>query len=338
VIWTVLISLLVAAIAAWVLTLLSERLGLGLGLVDSPGGPLKIHTQPTPRFGGLAIFGALVTAQSCASLFDLPAFTRPELILAAALFLLGTWDDFKPRSPLLRLLLQLLIFALSWALGVRAHMTRWEGFDACFGAVLFVVVINAVNFFDGMDGLLALTAACALGVWAAVSADTGGVWLPFALGSVVLLGFLPRNWHPARTFLGDGGSFVVGFLFYLVFVRSAAAGYERLAGFWVAAVPVCDAVAATLDRAFRHGKVFAGDRDHVYDMLGRLGLPPPSVALVLGLLAAVIARAAAVLSKLPMVAAVLITTVLYAFLILVVMAMRWRFRLGDGPAREHLGS
>lgn len=327
-IWTNLVLLLGAAATAWTLGLVSEHLGRKLNLVDAPGGALKIHQRATPRFGGFAVIVSLWLVHLAGSFAGSTMFTLPELATATLLFALGTWDDFKPRQALSRLALQVLIFMLSWAWGVRIATTGLFWLDAGVSLFLFIVVINSVNFFDGMDGLLTLTAACALLVWAAVAAESDVVWLPFATSAALLLGFLPRNWHPARTFLGDGGSFVVGFLFYLVFVRSPAPGAQMFTGFWVVALPLCDAVAATVDRLRRHGNVFAGDRDHVYDMLGRLGMSAPQVALLLSLVAAIAARGTSVVASLPTYGAAAATVVLYMVLVVAILAMRRRFRQG----------
>jgi hypothetical protein len=97
---------------------------------------------------------------------------------------------------------------------------------------------------------------------------------------------------------------------------------------------VCDAVAATLDRWHRHGDVFAGDRDHVYDILGRLGLSVPRVALSLGLMAAIAARGAHFVADAPVVESLPFTVALYVLLVIVVLALRRRFRLDHG-GRSH---
>ena len=315
------------AMAAWLLTLLSERLAVVFRLVDAPGGALKIHQSATPRFGGFAVIVSLWLVHLAGRAAGLSTFTWSQLAVASLLFALGTWDDFAPRNALVRLLLQAMIFAISWNLGVHVTFTGTGWLDLGLSFVLFIVVINAVNFYDGMDGLLALGALCALAVWSAVAAELYLAWLPAALSAAVLAGFLPRNWQPARTFLGDGGSLVVGFLFYLVF--TAPGGSTWWPGFWVCAVPVCDAVAATLDRLQRHGNVFEGDRDHVYDILGRFGLSASQVALILGLFAAITARGAQFVVAAPVAECAVVTTALYFLLTLGILLLRRRFRLSN---------
>ncbi len=326
--WRLLALLPGLALAAWLLTLLSERLAVVFHLVDAPGGPLKIHERATPRFGGFAVIASLWLAFLAGHATGVMTFTTAQLAVASLLFALGTWDDFAPRSALARLLLQVMIFAIAWNLGVRVTPSGTGWLDLGLSLVLFIVVINAVNFYDGMDGLLALGALCALAVWSAVAAELYMAWLPAAQCAAVLAGFLPRNWQPARTFLGDSGSLVVGYLFYLVF--TAPGGSTWWPGFWVCAVPVCDAVAATLDRLQRHGNVFEGDRDHVYDILGRFGLSASQVSLILGLLAAITARGTQFVVGAPVAESAVITVALYFLLTLGILLLRRRFRLGNG--------
>lgn len=323
-----------AAVTAWLLTLASEQLARLLGLVDAPGGALKIHQQATPRFGGFAVIVTLWGVHLASAAVGVTIFSAAQLGVASLLFGLGTWDDFASRGAVTRLVLQVLIFAIAWNLGIRVALTGTYWLDAGLSLLLFIVVINAVNFYDGMDGLLALCGICAFGVWSAVAAESNLAWWPAAASAAVLLGFLPRNWHPARTFLGDGGSLVVGFLFYLMFTGADGSGGPGGSGvwpgFWVCAVPVCDAVAATMDRWHRHGNVLLGDRDHVYDILGRFGLTAAQVSLILGLLAAVTARGSHLVVESSLVERVAFSVVLYTMLVLVILLLRRRFRLPNG--------
>jgi UDP-N-acetylmuramyl pentapeptide phosphotransferase/UDP-N-acetylglucosamine-1-phosphate transferase len=143
---------------------------------------------------------------------------------------------------------------------------------------------------------------------------------------VASLGFLSRNWQPAKIFLGDGGSFVLGFVFYLVFVRSGPETAGIIPGFWIAAVPVCDAVAATVDRLIERRGVWTGDRDHIYDILGRWEFSPRRVAFVLAIVAALIARAVVQPLGASMASAVTLTVALYGVMVTAILLLRRRFR------------
>ncbi len=315
-----------AAVMAWLLTPLAAKLGHKLNMVDEPDGPLKIHSKPTPRTGGIALALTLMILQTVSELLHRPLLTGAEFAVAMLLFGLGLWDDRRPRSARLRLLLQLAIYSVGFTSGLKLHWfgSPWADFAA--GLVLFIVVINAINFYDGMDGLLALTGVAALGVWGMYVLELGGdAFVPF-VAAAMRLGFLPRNWHPARIFLGDGGSFIVGFFFYLVFTRGIAYSPEPAAGLWVVAMPVCDAMAATLDRLVRRRDIWSGDRDHIYDILARLRWSAPRIAIFLSLAAAILARLAGRIMFFDAEVQWVATAFLYACTVAWIMLMRHRHR------------
>lgn len=319
---------LVAAVVALAAVRPAEELGRRLGLVDRPGGALKIHARPTPRSGGLALLAGLLAAALLGYAMDHPLLNVREAVVGLALFGLGVWDDRKPRSPKLRLILQLLIYGGSFAIGMRV-LPGWPAWGVfASGLVWFIVVVNAANFYDGMDGLLSLTALGAFAVWGVAAGDLGTEGALTLAAAGALLGFLPRNWHPGRIFLGDGGSFLVGFLFYLTSVRAGEGGLGPVPGLLIAAVPVCDAGAATLDRIFRRTNVWTGDRDHIYDLLARQGLSPGRIAVLLGLLSAVCARVAVFVAPLGTTARWITVVAVYVLLTGAVLAMRSRYRAG----------
>jgi UDP-GlcNAc:undecaprenyl-phosphate GlcNAc-1-phosphate transferase len=319
---------LVAAgfVLAYLFTPVARRLGFAWGLLDTPEGPLKIHTEAIPRSGGLALAASLLLVSLAAHFLDRPLLSPAELAVALLLLALGLWDDRRPRSARLRLLLQVVIYAIGFALGMKLSLGLPVFGDFLIGLVLFIAIVNAVNFYDGMDGLLSLTGVAALGVWAVVAFDLGSSILFFAVAAAVLLGFLPFNWHRARIFLGDGGSFLVGFCFFLVLQRAGETGLGLVPGIWVVALPVCDALGATLDRLVQHRNVWRGDRDHIYDILSRLGWSTPRVAISLALAAALTARAGGVAAELIPAVQWVATVVLYTLLTGAVVYLRVRFR------------
>lgn len=299
------------------------------GLLDIPEGSLKIHTHPTPRSGGVALILGFLCVALVALALERPLLNLQELVIAVLLFGLGFWDDRASRSPRLRMILQVLIYTLGFTFNVHITLGAPVVVEFVVGLIVFVAVINGMNFYDGSDGLLTLTAIGGLGVWAAVALSSGVAVLPYLVFVALLVGFVRANWHPARIFLGDGGSFLVGFFFYLVVVRSSGADLGFLAGSWVCALPVCDAIAATVDRSLRHRNVWEGDRDHVYDILVRLGLGTPQVAITLALVAAVCARGAAWIPAQPEFTRWMLTIGIYVVLAVGIFVLRRRF--GETP-------
>jgi UDP-GlcNAc:undecaprenyl-phosphate GlcNAc-1-phosphate transferase len=295
------------------------------GLLDVPEGALKIHSLPTPRSGGVAIFAGFLCVTLMATLLDRPMLSVQELSMATLLFGLGLWDDRDSRSPRLRMVLQVLIYGLGFLLDVRIVLGAPLIVEFVVGLIVFVAVINGINFYDGADGLLSLTAIAGLGVWSAIGLTAGADVLPYLVFVALLAGFVRANWHPARIFLGDGGSFLVGFFFYLVVARSSGTDMGFLAGSWVCAVPVCDAIAATVDRRLSRRNVWEGDRDHVYDILSRLGWSTPQVATSLAIITALCARTAAFIPQQPELVRWSLTIGVYVFLAVGIFVLRRRF-------------
>jgi UDP-N-acetylmuramyl pentapeptide phosphotransferase/UDP-N-acetylglucosamine-1-phosphate transferase len=317
-----------AAFAALAAVRPAEALGRRLGLVDRPGGALKIHAEPTPRSGGVALLAGLLVAALVGWALDGPILNQREAAVGLLLFGLGVWDDKSPRSPKLRMVLQVAIYLFGYAVGLRAH-PGWPAWGVFLsGLIWFVVVVNAANFYDGMDGLLSLTALAAFAVWGAAAGSFGIAPALTLAAAGALAGFLPRNWHPGRIFLGDGGSFLVGFMFYMTLVRGAEGGFGPVPGLLIAALPVCDAGAATLDRIARRTNVWTGDRDHLYDIMARLGLCPRSIALLLGLLSGLCALTAVVVAPLGTAVRWVTVVAVYVLLTAAVLAMRRRYRVG----------
>lgn len=217
---SVLVPLLVgAAVTAVLVPLLAAR----LGLLDQPV-ERSTHARPVARVGGIGILGG-VTAASCVVAFAghgalddmrvLLAFALPVLVFLG----IGVLDDLGRLRTGPKFLLQSLAAALAVGLGLR-----WEGTGlAPFGDLGFgmatpvmtwlwiIAVVTMINLLDGLDLITATTAAVVLGAAAGAGAGPGhGLLYAAALGSVI--GFVPWNRAPARSFLGDGGTHVLGFL------------------------------------------------------------------------------------------------------------------------------
>jgi UDP-GlcNAc:undecaprenyl-phosphate GlcNAc-1-phosphate transferase len=139
---------------------------------------------------------------------------------------------------------------------------------ALIAVAVIVVAINAVNLFDGLDGLAGTTGVItAAGLGALALIDESSVVMLVAMAAA-LLGFLIFNWHPARVFLGDGGSYLLAFLLASEVIRLSPVGeLELLATSAVLGVFVIDLAVTLIRRRARRQPLFLGDRSHVYDQL-----------------------------------------------------------------------
>ncbi len=252
------------------------------GVLDRPG-PLKIHTRPIPRLGGLAIAAAVLAGISVTGAL---AFTPWQVLLAFALvWLAGFVDDLRGLPPLLRLTAQLLAGFLFWRAGLRVS----AGVNAFAGLVcvcaLVVLYVNALNFLDGSDGLAAGVAGIAALAFASVAWGAQHL-LSAALASslsAACAAFLIFNFPPARIFLGDSGSTLLGLSlaylaldFYRAHDLSAAVAAFPV---FVAALPLLDAAIAILRRLRQSRPVMEGDRCHLYDAALARGWTPKRIAL-----------------------------------------------------------
>jgi UDP-GlcNAc:undecaprenyl-phosphate/decaprenyl-phosphate GlcNAc-1-phosphate transferase len=253
------VALIVAAAVAALTTPIAALLAGHIGLVDRPG-PLKVQTRPVPYLGGLAVFAGLAAPI---------AWAQPMLLVPLALALmLGLVDDASDISPRIRLLGEVLI-------GVASAISLPGGVSlaASLGVVVAVVaLLNAVNLLDGLDALASSVAALgALGFSIVLEGDARTTAMALA---GALLGFLVWNRPPARIYLGDAGSYLVGtglaLLLGLTFVTDDGTATSAGALLFVA-VPVADTTVAVVRRRRAGRPLFQGDRGHVYDQLVDMG-------------------------------------------------------------------
>jgi len=334
-IWAVLmlipVSLAVSAASTWTLL----RLGRRLGTFDTEPipGQVKMPPRRVPNTGGIAIvlgvlgpMGAALVAASWMS--DQIAHLLPELAghlpgltdeasAAAALIactlslhIVGLYDDRHPLGAVPKLLVML---AVSGALVMLTGSRLLELLDPTVGGpwlsvlvtvVWITIVVNAMNFMDNMDGLAGGSAAAAAGC-ILIAALLGGQWFVAGAAAMLLgavMGFLIFNAPPARIFMGDGGSLVIGMLLAFLTVRTTyyqpdpVTDPERwLAGPWYAvlmplailAIPLYDFVSVTAVRLSQGKSPFVGDLQHFSHRLRRRGLSDAQTATVVaGLTAA----------------------------------------------------
>jgi UDP-GlcNAc:undecaprenyl-phosphate/decaprenyl-phosphate GlcNAc-1-phosphate transferase len=249
------VALIIAAAVTLLATPVAARVAVRVGVVDRPG-PLKVQQRPVPYLGGVAVFAGLAGPV---------AWAQPALLVPLGLaLLLGLADDVADVSPQLRLAGEVAIGG-SAAIALPGSLSP-AGAAATVLAV--VALLNAVNLLDGLDGLATSVAALgALGFSVVLDGDARVT--AFGLGGA-LLGFLAWNRPPARIYLGDAGSYLVGTGLALLLALTATSddGMATTAGALLfVAVPVTDTTVAIVRRRRAGRPLFQGDRGHVYDQL-----------------------------------------------------------------------
>jgi UDP-GlcNAc:undecaprenyl-phosphate GlcNAc-1-phosphate transferase len=254
-------ALVVALVVALAATPFAIRLAARIGIVDHPG-PLKVQQTPVPYLGGLAVFIGLAAVV---------AAVHPVLLVPLALAtVLGVVDDARGIPAVARLVGEIGIGAAAAAVAP----VRWGGpFGPIAVAIAVLVLINAMNMLDGLDALATGVAMIgAAGFAAVLSGDDRALALALA---GALAGFLWFNRPPARIYLGDAGSYLVGTALALLLAtawtlhRPAPVG---IAGIALIALPVIEAGVTIIRRLRARQPLFRGDRGHVYDQLVDRGL------------------------------------------------------------------
>lgn len=312
-----------------VLTAIAMRAAPRVGYVDHPGGH-KSHARPMPYGGGVAVFltfalplvaGLLAASAVPQAWFgehfggDVAALVggvrlriRPAvmvLVCAMVLFVLGLIDDLRPAGPWTKLAV-IVAVALAVPVAGRIRLAELLGpVGATVATALWIIVItNAFNFLDNMDGLSGGVAAVCLLVLAACGLLRGQVLVP-AMSLLVagaVLGFLLFNFPPAKVYLGDAGSLVLGFLVSVIAILTTY--YESAAGepafalampLVICAVPLYDFASVVLIRIAEGRNPMRGDQRHFSHRLVERGLSPRLAVLTIYLATATTALSATLL-------------------------------------------
>jgi UDP-GlcNAc:undecaprenyl-phosphate GlcNAc-1-phosphate transferase len=323
---------------SWLLTLAMIRIAPRIGFVDKPG-HRKIHENPKPLGGGVAIcfaligpmivglilingFGVQIVEHYSAreNMTALVSGAQAQTPLSVgmigailALHVLGLIDDRKSLGPFLKLIVQLAIagvlvigfnMRVLTALDEILHMGRWP---SVIVTVLWITAItNAFNFLDNMDGLSAGVAAVCTTAFlvTAISIQQWFVAATLALLLGALIGFLCFNFPPARIFMGDSGSLVIGFVLGVLTVRTTylrpgqnfgAGWYAVLAPVIVLALPLYDLIIVSIIRLSRGKSPFVGDTNHFSHRLVARGMSRRTAVLCLYLVTACTSIAAILL-------------------------------------------
>jgi len=329
ILWAGLAAVVLSFVLAALATPLTQRLAEQWGMLDLPGRH-KTHGRAVPLLGGCAIFAAVLLPSMLAlSLAQVwlaegpPTWLPKELaihipgvvakipqaliVLAGAMVLhvIGIIDDRKDLGPVLKLAAELAV-ALGVVMLAKVRILTVAGptLSVIFSVLWVAAITNAFNFLDNMDGLAAGVAAICAAALLAAAAGMGqlfvSAWLCLLLGA--LLGFLPYNFHPASSFMGDAGSLVVGYFLavlsgLIVYVRPSETYY--LYGIFIPvvlmAIPIYDMFSVIILRVRERKNPMVGDRRHFSHRLVRRGMSVRTAVLTIYVCTAATAMAASLL-------------------------------------------
>lgn len=273
-----------------------KRIAVRHNWVDDAGGdPLKIHQKPTPFIGGLGmVWGCLMTVLAFGVI---QSEARPIVFMVIGLAAagLGFLDDVSELRPTTRLIAQIFISATLGIIGIAVGLFRPESVSLSpdVAATLLIVFVtfyvvgamNAVNMQDGLDGLAGgLVLISCIGSAVVARGQSDGTVLALALAlSGAVFGFLVYNFHPASVFMGDNGSYFLGYsvaALSLSLSLQAVSIANIIGGVLLVGAPVFDAALAIIRRLRRGVSPLAGDRGHFYDFLSQRGFSVRQVALI----------------------------------------------------------
>jgi len=249
----------------------------------------QTHAKPMVRLGGIAIFLAFLVSFLIFLDLDTP---RIGLILSISIiFLMGLIDDIFNLKVFFKVIFQLMAVAVAIYFGIHIDQVAnpfggvvilTQFWDICLTAIWLLLVTNALNMFDGLDGLASgVTSIFSvtlfwLSLFVVVNQPETAIIAIILLG--VMLGFLRWNWHPAKIFMGDSGSNVLGFLIATLAIISGA---KLATAALVLAFPIIDVAWAFIRRVRQNKNPFLPDKEHLHHRLLSVGVAHKNVVLII---------------------------------------------------------
>ena len=265
-----------------------------IGLTDAPG-PRKVHSIPVPRVGGLAmavglLLPTLITVQLTPSI-------RGLLLGLVVLLIFGTWDDRVTLGYRTKFAGQVLAAGLCMIVGnvhigalmIGSVIVLPQSVSIFITFIFLIGITNAVNLADGLDGLaggLVLLCLCAIALFAAMSGSVTVAEMALIEAGAVL-GFLRFNTHPARIFMGDSGSQMLGFsvgALALLATQGEASPLSAALPLLLLGIPIMDTLTVMLTRIRAGRSPFSADSNHLHHRLLALGFAHREAVLLIYLM------------------------------------------------------
>lgn len=303
-----------SVVIALVMTPVSIRVAHKIGAMDVPKDWRRMHDHAIPRFGGLAIFAAVMITMGVFA-WDEPRI-RVAMLGGALMYLLGVIDDLKDLPAIAKLIGQIAIAVLMFSMDMRvSFISNYFGegrlhFNTvvCFiFTVLWIIgITNTINIIDGLDGLAAgisAIAALCIAYIAYIHGATAG--MPIVCIAMVAIagscvGFLPFNFSPAKTFMGDGGALFLGFMISILSVIGPLKRSTIIAvvvPVVVLAIPIFDTSFAILRRMVNRKPIMEADKEHLHHRLMAYGYGQRRTVIMLYGISAIMGMSAVLISR-----------------------------------------
>ncbi|MBE6991053.1 MAG: undecaprenyl/decaprenyl-phosphate alpha-N-acetylglucosaminyl 1-phosphate transferase [Ruminococcaceae bacterium] len=307
----VLITLGVAVLASFLFTPVVKAFANKVGAVDIPKDDRRMHKEPVPLLGGLAIFLSFMLAVLLFAEIDRQI--KGMLLGAVIIVLLGVIDDIRPLNAIFKFAVQILAAVVAVAHG---NVIQFLSNPIFFGESLYfnlgflavpvtvvwiVAITNAVNLIDGLDGLSvgvsAINSASLLVISLLVSDVNVAIMVAALLGAC--LGFMPYNINPAKIFMGDTGATFLGYILAVLSIQGLFKFYtiiSFLVPFLILGVPIFDTVTAFFRRIIKGQAPWKADRSHIHHKLIDMGYSQKQSVAILYLVTAILGLSAVMLT------------------------------------------
>lgn len=297
-----LLIFLLALVFTFVATPVARRLAHRYSVVDAPSAR-KIHASPVPLLGGAAIYVAVIVSLALFGHLQYVQQTASILIGATLMSMLGVWDDKWGLRPLAKLLGQVVAASLLFFTGISVEFLDNGALNYAATVLWVVIVTNALNLMDNMDGLAGGVAAVASVFFFLIATLTDQLLVaPMAAVLVgACLGFLYYNFNASYIFMGDTGSLFLGFMLAAVGIKLRfPANFDIVT--WmvpvlVLGVPLFDTMLVTLSRIRRGIPISRGGKDHLSHRLVALGFTKREAVMILYLIQGMLGVAALVVMQ-----------------------------------------
>ncbi len=332
VIGKIIASFIVAGVLAYLFTPPVKKFAQKIGAIDIPKDNRRMHKEPIPRLGGLAIFGGFLCAILIFGKLDQQMLC--VLLGAIMIVVLGIFDDVMALGAKLKFVVQIVAAAIPVCIGglqirLFTNLNPFSdepyfhlGILAIPVTIIWIVgITNAVNLIDGLDGLAVGVSSIAAITMLAVALLTNEMVIAVTMGALAgaCVGFMPYNLNPAKIFMGDTGSTFLGYMLATISIMGLFKFYAVISfavPFLILGLPIFDTANAIIRRVAAGRSPMSPDRGHVHHKLIDMGFNQKQAVAILYAISATLGLTAVVLTSSGEVKAIfLLLAVLVAILV-----------------------
>lgn len=291
--YSIYLILLITMISSYILTFLAKRIAKHVGAIDMPNAR-KVHKVPTPRCGGLAIFGGFLIGYM---IYGEPTTQMLSILIGAFIIVFtGFIDDIKPIRARTKFLFQVLAAGVVVFYGntffkeitlLGLHLTFPYIVNTLISIIFIVSVTNAINLIDGLDGLasgISIINFATIAIIAFVVNKIEG--LDIILSLIMLgstLGFFSHNFPPAKIFMGDSGSLFLGYMIAVISLLGfkMATITSLVVPLLILAIPIFDTVLAIFRRLLKGESIGTPDKEHFHHQLLKMKFGTQKTVLII---------------------------------------------------------